>query len=78
VTELADDRPVRLGHLAQPQPGAVEVAVDDPHLTRVVRERRQPIEQPAPLPLDLGVLEGVHRPILTGSDHGVPDVPDER
>ena len=67
VAELADDRAVRLGHLAQPQPGAVEVAVDDPNLTRVVRERRQPVEQPAPLTLDLRVLEEVHGPILTGS-----------
>jgi hypothetical protein len=70
VTELADDSPVRLGHLAQPQTGVVEVAVDDPHLTRVVRERRQPAQQPTPLTLDLRVLEEVHGPILTGSVPG--------
>ena len=74
VAELADDGAVRLGHLPKSQPGAVEVAVDDPDLTRVVRERRQSVEQPAPLPLDLRVLEEVHGPILTGSVQGVPHV----
>ena len=56
---------VSLGHLAQPQPGADEVAVGDLH--RDTGELGGRSEQPPALPLHMGVLQRDGHAGLTSS-----------